>query len=818
MIMKSLLCKQFSIAFLAIILSINFANAQPTIDSVSLVSDTHFQYEKLEVNCYVKTQIVDIFDYEKFNLFAIFSGPNGLVDTVDAFYFQDFTMTEPDVLVQKGDPFWKLRYTPELAGEWTFRLLCIDSTGQAEFPEIDFSCQEKNDPGFVRTVEGYNVYFDNNKVFRPIGQNMAWDGFVGDFFDYQNWTDSMTYYGADLCRVYMAPWSFALEWGQNSIGEYKARQNKAWQMDWLFDELQQKDIYVLLVLQSHAALNYDNGTGYQWSDNPYNIANGGPCVQPYDFFTNGQAKDFFQRKLRYIQSRWGYSKNILMWELISEADNFSYYDENKTSIRNWIVEMADYLKTRDVNHHFTSASYAIPENDSLLWLNPAIDIAHVHVYQPSDGDLTLSLYDRISDYYEAFQKPVIASESGLHHIKDSVVVQDPRGLTFHNSLWVTPMAGSFSSALPWHWRLYIDGLDLYPEYWGINEFLKDDAFYQGQSSPVQVICASEEKLDIIVTPRFFSLTQKTPEDIFNVQPTGRVSPPHNFLGEVLYGTDPIGQGLRNPPTFIIDYQDDGQIEVHTGSFVNSGVLKVIMDEEVLLETQAGAMEIYSVNIVAGAHNIRVENAGTAFGSYIEIEHYVFKNAASALRGFAVQNSTGLRVWLQNRLYSWQHWLNQGTEPPAIENVSFELNDLANGQYQVEWWNTNSGQVDSMETIYVSGQKHSFEISSLLWDVALKMDKVVGFEDESFDGNSKISVFPNPFKNQLQVKIPDCFEGVLNFIVRDVNGRVCLSKDGLHTEKGALIEIATNSLAPGFYILSIDDGQQKKNFKLVKAIK
>jgi len=70
----------------------------------------------------------------------------------------------------------------------------------------------------------------------------------------------------------------------------------------VFNMARQDDIYIELVLLNHGA--FSATVDPEWDANPYNSANGGPCDTPQCFATDPQAKQYFQRRLRYIAARW----------------------------------------------------------------------------------------------------------------------------------------------------------------------------------------------------------------------------------------------------------------------------------------------------------------------------------------------------------------------------------------------------------------------------------------------------------------------------------------------------------------------------------
>ncbi len=794
-----------------------YVNSQPAFDSVQYPQSGVPVYEKLEINCFISTQVTNPYDFDKINLYAIFERPDGQKDTVDGFFFQDYELTGPDVVHPIGEPFWKIRYTPVISGSYQYRLYCTDESGTAQEPEKEINCSVPDKQGFVRTRKNYYVYYDDGELFTPLGQNIAWDGFEQDFYQYRAYTDSMAKYGGNTVRLYMAPWSYGIEWTNTGLGNYGARQSNAWKLDWILQEFKAKDILCSLVLSIHDEYNYTSTSFIHWEHNPYNEDNGGPCSQAQEFFTDPGARGFFKNRLRYINARWGYSPNILMYEMLSESDNFPYYPQQKANIRNWIIEMAEYMKEIDINKHFTSASYAISEHDSLLWMNPAIDIAHVHVYLPFEGDLGLSLYDKLRNYQQAFAKPIVASESGIFHFSDTMALKDPMGISFHNSLWVTHFAGSFSSSLPWHWGEYINDLNLYPHYTAVDSFFEHDDFYLNDPVPADLFFQSDSGLDVHIIPKFFSLNNKTQVDTFEVQQTGRLRPLNLFLSEVLFGNDPIGQNLRNPPVFKTHYAHQGTMNVYTGAFVNNALIRIKVDGETILETTAEENALYSVNIESGMHHIMIENAGNEIGSYLEIDRYVFENYAPVLRVFALKTNASVRGWMQNRRYTWQHWFEQGTPPPVLQYGQIEIPGMPEGVYDVRWWNTQSGQIDSVSQIESTGDALVLDVSQITWDLAFKADLIVPVAEPP-DPAGGVYVVPNPFRHAMHIQF-DAMQKEDNVEIRifDLQGRLVIRKS-LYAEYGnnQVFLPETAWLEAGVYLLKLHAAGQKNVVRIIKS--
>jgi len=84
----------------------------------------------------------------------------------------------------------------------------------------------------------------------------------------------------------------------------------------------------LLSLDHHGQVS--STTDANWSDNPYNATNGGPAPIP-GFLSNARARSFIKNRFRYIMARYGYSANIMCWELFNEVewtDNFAAHRQD----------------------------------------------------------------------------------------------------------------------------------------------------------------------------------------------------------------------------------------------------------------------------------------------------------------------------------------------------------------------------------------------------------------------------------------------------------------------------------------------------------
>jgi endo-1,4-beta-mannosidase len=274
--------------------------------------------------------------------------------------------------------------------------------------------------------------------------------------------------GGDAIRVWMAEWSFGLEWTSTGLGDYTNRLGKAWLLDQVLQMAEERDIYIILVLLNCADFNNWQTNG--WSNNPYNADRGGPLERPEDFATDPEARRLLQRKLNYIVNRWGYSPNLLAWEWWNEVNLTPIGDE---ALMPWIQEMTGYLRARDVNRHLVTNSYAI-EYLSPTWALPELDIIQRHEYsdqvRTNDRDLAARAALDIRALRESAPvKPVLLGEFGYGG-EDRGGNIEKTGIHLHNGLWATTFVGYAGSGMYWFWDIYIGAFNQWHHFRPLQRF------------------------------------------------------------------------------------------------------------------------------------------------------------------------------------------------------------------------------------------------------------------------------------------------------------------------------------------------------------
>ncbi len=151
------------------------------------------------------------------------------VYTQPAFYYQDFdyqVKNGQDWIYPKNTFMWKVRFTPNVSGNWMYRLTVQDAGGSSTSTNQSFTVTSGTSKGFVRVSQKDSRYFEfsDGTYFPGLGYNMN--------FDQISWNDPvqgnrdnftiMGNNGIQLIRMWLSQWSifgsFDNPWRNASLG------------------------------------------------------------------------------------------------------------------------------------------------------------------------------------------------------------------------------------------------------------------------------------------------------------------------------------------------------------------------------------------------------------------------------------------------------------------------------------------------------------------------------------------------------------------------------------------------------------------------
>jgi hypothetical protein len=295
---------------------------------------------------------------------------------------------------------------------------------------------------------GQYLQTSDGQPLRLIGENVCWPGSRGTY-DYDDWFNAMQAAGENYARIWMCPWAFGIETDANSLTHY--RLDRAWQLDYVLGLAEQRGMRLLLCLDYHGMFevtpDYWGGNNY-WPANPYNVTNGGPCLNQNGFFTNATARTVYQKRLRYLVARYGSSPSLAVWQLLNEIDNVYAY-LNANDVAAWHGVMGAWLHTNDPFHHLVTTSLTGSSDRPEIWTLPQLDLAAYHSY--SEAGPASRLNAVAQSFLQRYQKPVLIDEFGTDW-RGWNRTNDPYLRGFRQGLWGGALGGSIGTGMSWWWE------------------------------------------------------------------------------------------------------------------------------------------------------------------------------------------------------------------------------------------------------------------------------------------------------------------------------------------------------------------------------
>lgn len=455
-------------------------------------------YEKFELTFSLPDRYLNPFDPEQVSVSARFEDPTGAVTSVNGFYSQDYYRTlgpTGEQIDSQGQPQWKVRFAPRTAGRHTFTLTVKDTAGVGKWGPSSFEATPAQLPGYIRVsrLDPRQFEFDDGAYFFPIGHNIRspFDVRSDQQFPWkQRWPEGSAAYlryfrdmsrnGENFVEIWSAAWSLGLEWspispGYHGIGQYNLR--NAWEMDRVLDAADKFGLYLNVVIHNHGK--FSTHIDPEWSDNPFNAANGGYLENPEDYFSDPRAVRDFQNLMRYMIARWGHSTRIFAWELWSELnltgskriDHKAHY---QPEVVEWHRSMGRWLRWADPYRHLVTTHYSgdfRTQNPEITNL-PEIDHASVDAYHSDPHALHIvNLIHETAVYNNAFEKPVLITEFGGQSMAQQGF--DHIDCAHHAALWASTCSPLGGTPLFWWWML-IEEESLYGRYAALARFMKDE--------------------------------------------------------------------------------------------------------------------------------------------------------------------------------------------------------------------------------------------------------------------------------------------------------------------------------------------------------
>lgn len=667
---------------------------------------------------------VNPYDPAQISIVAQFTAPSGRHVEVDAFWMQPYRNTctqncQTESLEVLGAPAWHVRFTPTEVGTWSYVMQQRDADTIRVLRSGSLMVVPSERTGFIRVGQNRRYFaYDNSTTYFPVGVNLgwSWDG-GGGTLGYLEWLKQLNAVGANYARLYVdVPWFIGLDW-HGKPGDYSVTQPDAWKLDQILTAAENYGIAIQIVLVWHQGFISYQGVPVNvpaqptrpnieadWSSNPYNVVRGGPLPNAVSFFTTQEGRALLKRRLRYIVSRWGYSTSLFSWEVIDQLDRAV----NTQTATDWLREIVAYLRDVDPYAHLITAGLRDPSLSGLL--DPVVlDFKETRFYQrrpiePTIDQATGTL-NALNPFLMAADRPILLTEFSLGPWFEPAT-DDPKGVHLTETMWAAALSGAGGSAASWWWDTYIFPNGLQNNFGALATFTKDIPFASSDLQPASLTISSDnaeafESLKVTGFGGTFG-APPGPEVSYRLTPEG-IFPPISQQSAFIYGVT-YNKQFSRPQHYVITPPIDTMLTVTVQRVSEQAPAKlvIIIDGETVGQAALapGTQNLaISVPIKAGDHNVVIDNLGD---DYLQIASIEIANYIVPLRTLALADRQRgmLIVWAQNRQYTWQNAAQNLAVQPVSATIN--MNEMPAGLYNVELWDTTTGNVIGEEQVYVTG--------------------------------------------------------------------------------------------------------------------
>lgn len=722
-----------------------YAQQQPLeIHRVVLPSEAVRQYDCVEMTVELGATYDNPFDSSDIAVDARMAFPDGKTRMVPGFLFRPFDRKlekNREVLTPSGEPSWRIRFTPPVAGEYSAVVTVRDRTGHREAAPVRFTAAAGNRPGFVRVSPRDRRYFefDNGKAFFPIGLNICWAGSQGTF-DYDAWFPAYSQAGCNATRLWLAPSSFTLALErtgkpEQGLGMGQFDLGNAWRLDYVLELARREGLYAKLCFDSFNILR-DKQPYPHWDHTPHNAANGGPLAKPTDFWTSPVMDRLYRDKLRYLVARYGSFTQVLSWEFWNEVDITDDYQTEPA--RAWHERMARYLHAIDPYAHLITTSFAHSDGDPAIDRLAELDYVQTHRYGGVDLAASLAMHQ---EEKAAYGKPHYVGEVGAGGRPR--FTDDPEGMQIHDPLWISLASGGSGAAQPWWWET-IHTQGLHPLFATVSRFTVGIDWPGEQMRVVQPQLAWQPVPEPLPRKDLVLKTVSPSWSVseFNQPRTVRIES-SGASGQLPLAGIQHGLGghkdKHNPVRLELDLPWPSRVvvDVHGVSGWGGAALAMRLDGQVAvakdfvdtnppgkhedLQQYCGA---YGVDVPAGKHVVEVENKGKDwFYCGFRIPK-ALESTTPPLVAWATVGKTNVVAWVRLEDRTWNRVCVLRETIPACPPSLLVLPHVAPGRWQAELWDTWSGKVLEEQSIEVgTGGEARVRLPEIDKDLAVRLRRM-----------------------------------------------------------------------------------------------
>jgi hypothetical protein len=429
-------------------------------------------FERVEISVDGVPATANPFDPDSIALDLEVAPPSGKRLHVPGFFHREFDRKlegDREVLTPRGEGDWRIRWLPLEPGR--HQLAVTATLAGRPFARAGAVVEVAGGTrhGLVRLEPEGKRYFrldDGTPLFLN-GLCACWHGRRGTY-DYDDWLEAYRKTGINYIRLWMWPEAFGLEWDKGDRVRYQL--DNAWRLDRVLAEAERRGIYIMLCLDYHGIFevkpDFWGGNNY-WSRHPYNATNGGPCQTQNEFFTRTEARNLYEKRLRYLVARWSAFPNLFAWEFFNEIDNEYAYLKHDDVIA-WHRDMGRHLRSIDPCRHLISSSFTGGSERPDLFALPEMDFAQYHSYNEKHPAAMMAA--KSARFFEKYGKPFFVSEYGTDW-KGWKPDTDPHFRALHQAIWSGAFTGAAGTGMTWWWE-NVHSANLYPHWSALSAFLE----------------------------------------------------------------------------------------------------------------------------------------------------------------------------------------------------------------------------------------------------------------------------------------------------------------------------------------------------------
>ena len=435
---------------------------------------------------------VNVYKESDVDISMTLSNAKGKDTVVDAFYFEEYELNEENRLISMptGKKCFKLRIKPQTSGTHSFKVT-LSVKGEKIDELSGYINVEENESGsdllMVEPNRKQTFITASGKDYVAIGENVAWNSPNQNSFEFGKYIGEQMDILADNGGNHVRIWDNYYCGGRIRSKVHEMSQSASAMWDYVFDTAEDLGVYITFTLLNHGEISQSN-TDKHFDSSCWHANNGGYITDSNLFFTDANTKAALKTYIRYIVSRWGYSENLMTWEICNEIDH-GIGTNSTATVTSWLNEMAAYLREQDPYDHMVSNSPG-KMNSPFAGLE-TFDFVYYHMYnyETSQSLVTDNVQNAIEfqkDKHELYDRPVLFGEWGVAgDYRETVGGSITEDLTIvHHGNWIGVMGGGAGTGLSWYWA-ELDAVGGQKEYRVISQVAKQIPWSDANMSMIE---------------------------------------------------------------------------------------------------------------------------------------------------------------------------------------------------------------------------------------------------------------------------------------------------------------------------------------------